>query len=417
MEYIDITLLRAMRTKEYANRVLNIVKRTNHHKITILLINAIKSYYDTYDHDTLQFEVFIPYLNDKFLINKTADEKQATLNTVKTMASKELDYNTLTNFINSLYELNFISETQKVCVDYLDGVEIDALEIIDDLVQKYKTNRINYGVHAVQNDIGSILASIQEESGLTWSLPSINKCLRPLNTGILGAICARPDAGKTSFIADNVAHWAKQVDRPILWLNNEGQGKYIYPRIVQSALEITLEELISKSKTGELDKEYTEATAGGNDKIIIVDVHGYDKVQIQKIIQSYNPAVVIFDMIDNIKGFTSEARTDLGLEKMYQWARETAVLLDFVGIATSQISEAGHNMEYPPMSCLKDSRTGKQGALDFQLMIGSLQDDDRYASTRWLSCPKNKLRKAGSHDLRTKVIFNRDKVKFYDTEN
>jgi replicative DNA helicase len=61
---------------------------------------------------------------------------------------------------------------------------------------------------------------------------------------------------------------------------------------------------------------------------------------------------------------------------------------------------------FPTLSSLKDSKTGKQGACDFQLMIGA-SNDPGLQSMRYIGLPKNKLRREGaSGDPRATVQFN-----------
>jgi replicative DNA helicase len=115
----------------------------------------------------------------------------------------------------------------------------------------------------------------------------------------------------------------------------------------------------------------------------------------------------VFDMIDNIKFGGAAAnngqRTDQLLEAMYQWARVLGVKHDCVVLANSQISSDGENMQYPLLSMLKDSKTGKQGAADFILTIGYQSTNP---DTRYLGTTKNKLAvEGGPKQLKHSVIF------------
>jgi replicative DNA helicase len=56
---------------------------------------------------------------------------------------------------------------------------------------------------------------------------------------------------------------------------------------------------------------------------------------------------------------------------------------------------------------LKDSKTGKQGACDNILMIGS-SDDPMIANSRGISMPKEKVKRAGMDHLQGEVLFNAD---------
>jgi replicative DNA helicase len=61
-------------------------------------------------------------------------------------------------------------------------------------------------------------------------------------------------------------------------------------------------------------------------------------------------------MLDNVGGFGAAERTDLRLERLYQWARECAVKYDFLSIPTSQVSVEGEGLAWCDMSMLKDSK-------------------------------------------------------------
>ena len=233
--------------------------------------------------------------------------------------------------------------------------------------------------------------------------------------GDFGIVAGRPDRGKTTWIASECTYWAPQCepDRNVLWLNNEGPGKRIIPRLYQAALGVSRTKLVELSNKGVLGAVY-DKIVGRRDKIRIVDIHGADNYDVQQIIQKNNAQIVIYDMIDNISGFGDSARTDLGLEKKYQWGRETAVRFDAIGIATSQISAEGNNLQFPGQSMLKDSKTGKQGACDFIIMLGAL-DDPGYANTRWIGVPKNKLRKdGGPGDPRAAVQYEPMRARYTD---
>jgi len=68
------------------------------------------------------------------------------------------------------------------------------------------------------------------------------------------------------------------------------------------------------------------------------------------------------------------------------------------------------------MSMLKDSKTGKQGAVDFQVMIG--RSNLGGEEVRGIGIPKNKLRREGMQgDPRAEVIFNGNTSRFTDACN
>ena len=53
--------------------------------------------------------------------------------------------------------------------------------------------------------------------GLRWRLGSLNRMLGSLRKGDFGFIFARPETGKTTFLASEVTNFATQLEQPILW--------------------------------------------------------------------------------------------------------------------------------------------------------------------------------------------------------
>lgn len=256
----------------------------------------------------------------------------------------------------------------------------------------------------VQDDISDLLQDDQDDRGLHWRLPELNLSMRPLRPGDFGIIAARPDVGKTSFCTDQLTHFAAQLPelypdepRSILWFNNEGPGRRIKSRLYQSALDASISDLVERNKSGTIKEDYRKAVGGNADIIRVFDIHDFWNHEVEEVIRNTPPAVILFDMVDNIRfgGNVNNngQRTDQLLEAMYQWARVIGVKHDCVVLATSQVSADGENMAYPLLGMLKDSKTGKQGAADFILTIGYNID---FPSSRYLGLTKNKLAREGA---------------------
>jgi len=265
------------------------------------------------------------------------------------------------------------------------------------------------------------------EAGLHWRSEPLNLCMRKLRAGDFGILAARPDAGKTSFIASEITYIAPQLpayfenaNRPIIWFNNEGPGERIQERIIQAALGLPASKIVQLQKDGQLWQKYTEAIGGDLLRIRVLDVHGYKSWQIEEIIKQTQPGLVVFDMIDNIK-FDGDVlnggqRTDQILEGMYQWARELAVRYRCVALATSQVSADGEGLAYPTLGMLKDSKTGKQGAADFIITLGK-KNEPAYENIRFLGLTKNKLHVEGQkRSPAAEVVFAATEGRFYSVK-
>jgi len=270
-------------------------------------------------------------------------------------------------------------------------------------------------VQVVPKDEEAVMDGLFEEitGGLVWSIPVLNDYLRPLRPGDDLIVAARPDMGKTTFLAQVMTGMLCQTDKIGVWFNNESSKNTILKRCIQSSLGVLNSEMREMHAAGVLKEKYYKAM-GGVDKILVFDIHGKSEKDIEKILDGLdNVGIVVFDMLDNVR-LSTEASGDKSyktLEKLYIWARELAVIREFVTIKTSQISADGAAVPYPMCSLLKDSKTGKQGATDTIFLIGH-NNEDGQEFVRYFSCPKNKLRKEGSKVMRLQMILNADRARY-----
>lgn len=346
-------------------------------------------------HETVDMVTFIPMF--KRLHPGMNDEKFRSYTAILKNAAKEPDDATRVGILQHVHEIAMATDILGLIQNYEDGTIPDISGAIQARVDRYK---INIGLKAdtwINDSIDVLLQDEIDDSGLRWRLSCLNESMRGLRGGDFGIIAGRPDKGKTTFLSSEVTYMLPQLppDRNLIWLNNEGKGKRIIPRIYQSALGIPMSEMIRMNNEKKLVPAYKKAIGGRIDRVRIFDIHGFHVGQVELILEQNNPGIVVFDMIDHIRGFQNEPRTDLALEEMYKWGRERCVKYDFAGLATSQISNEGDGLMFPTLGMLKDSKTGKQGACDFQLMIGA-SNDIALQNARYIGLPKNKLRREGA---------------------
>jgi len=382
---------------------------------TQALLEDFGKYFQKFpSHDRIDLKVFLPRFKH-WHVGMTDEQFNSYIGVLRNI-SEDVDEETRNGILADLMELNLGTKVANLVAQY-DAGELE--HSLPDLIgAELDTYKINIGAKAAQwNDtpIEELLMEDVNEDGLRWRLDSLNSHMRPLRPGDFGIIAGRPDKGKTSFLASEISYLAPQLpeDRNVVWLNNESTSGKIVKRIYQAALGKTITEMVEISQKKQLKGMYEEVM-GRVDKVRVIDIHGFHVGQVEAILERSNPGLIVYDMIDNIRGFGNESRTDLQLEKMYQWARERAVKYGSVGLATSQISVEGDDKMFPTLSMLKDSKTGKQGACDFQLMIGAVNDKS-FEYSRFLSAPKNKLRRDGvSGDPHTEVRFHPQTSRYED---
>ena len=247
--------------------------------------------------------------------------------------------------------------------------------------------------------------------GLRWRVNWLNKSLGSLRKGDFGFIFARPETGKTTFLASEITHMVTQTEGEVLWFNNEEQGNKVAIRVYQAALGFTTQDLFRDS---EYNQKRYETLTGNRIKILdFEDSSG--KASIESILKQSNPALIIFDQIDKIRGFKGD-RNDLELKQIYQWAREIAKTYAPV-IAVSQASGEAEGKLFLTMDMVDGSKTAKQGEADWILGIGKEQDNT--SRTRYFNISKNKLigDKDTSPDLRhgsTQVLIKPEVARYED---
>lgn len=317
----------------------------------------------------------------------------------------DVDQQTQGTMIDRFGEIDYVMQAAQLIEDYNDGKDIDLLHSMDEITTKAVAQRERrIKIPWVNDDINDLLVEDEQDGGFHWRLPILNSSMRPLRGGDFGVIAGRPDTGKTSFLTGELTYMGKQVpeiypneERFILWFNNEGPGKRIVTRMYQSAIGVNTPDLVSLKQNGTIVQRYIDEV-GAVDRLRVIDVHDMWSYDIVEILDRMPPALIVFDMIDNIK-FKGElggnsSRTDQVLEAQYQWARLLGVKYDCPVLATSQISNEGDGELFPTLGMLKDSKTGKQGACDFQLMLGK-SNNPAMEDTRGIGLVKNKLHRFG----------------------
>jgi replicative DNA helicase len=314
-----------------------------------------------------------------------------------------------------------------------EGGDFDLFTTLQREVQEFESQLVRRTDFAQElTPIEEIIANEENERGFKFRLACLNATVKPLRGGDFMIVAARPDRGKTTLIASELTNFAPQVDklypgenRSILWLNNEGPSRQIVYRCFQAALGCTDAEMIALSKKpdkqygNQLRAGYAKALGGRPGVLRVFSVHDRWNYELEDILKRYKPALVVADMIDNVK-FGGElvnmgTRTDQALEAMYQWFRMIGVKYDCTMVATSQISADGENQQWPSQASLKDSKTGKQGAADVILMMGAL-NEPTLANSRYLSTPKNKRKRTGVPScLMAEVMFDGDRARVKDT--
>lgn len=275
---------------------------------------------------------------------------------------------------------------QKLAIAAVNTIEgRGSIQPVLELAEKLKAPVVQK-VEYVTDDLSEILDDTVKKPGLRWRLDCLNKSLGSLRKGDFGFIFARPETGKTTFLSSEGTHMATQLtdeDGPVLWFNNEEQGKKVKLRHYQSALGAQLTHLIREPARAK--ETYAKVT---KNKLKLIDQAVLTKSFIEAVCLAEKPSLIIIDQLDKVKGFSAD-RDDLVQGAIYVWGRELAkTYCPVIGVCQADGTAEGERWLY--MNHVANAKTAKQAEADFIIGIGKSHDAG-YDYIRFLNIAKNKL--------------------------
>jgi len=413
---IDLALLRIIKYKDSFDKVFRYIPRSAIDKRTKAVTDDISKYFKLNEEAEV---IDFPSFRSMFFTtwHKTMAETDCEYyNKLINRMEEDVPESIKKNIINQLLELEFATDVANVIQEYEQGEEIDIIPAIGNLYDAVRDTMERTSAFEFSGFDDSTVGDEDDDSGLDWPLDIMNETYRKIQGGDQYIIAARPGKGKTSFLT--FLNWSMAQQMPenkvIVWFNNESRRQRIMSRQIMSALNATNGELANEQRTGTLRDNYVKAM-GSSDRVRVYDIHGKNNFHLEEILEGIgidNVGAIVFDMLDNVKFPTrKDLREDQKLEQLYQWSRELAVKYNCVSLPTSQISNEGAGLMFPTENMLKDSKTGKQGACDGIIMLGS-SDDPLLQNKRGLSMPKTKSKREGMPDMREEITFDADKGRF-----
>lgn len=431
--------------------------------IELTIIKLLLSYsfylkYGTYVYKLLSLKelksiyLTLSYLHDEFKKDLTLEELELSFKTGSDLDKKKYEpyallFKQLSDInispeiaekaLESLRERAWLSDVTLLAMDALEGRKT-ASDVINLVKEKDDSVPLdNEAIEFVTDDLALLKTQTYATPGLRWRLDILNKALGSLRPGDFGFVFARPESGKTTFLASEASFMAGQLANrkvgeyavtstdvsfgddgqkpvlsgPILWFNNEEQGRKPMLRCIQAATGCTLAQLFSDVE--KYKKLYYQLTGG---LIRIVDRASISKQEVEKICKATKPSLIIYDQIDKIKGFEAD-RNDLQLGAIYIWARE--ISKEYApSIGVCQADGSGEGQRWLTMANVSNAKTSKQSEADWILGIGKTNDPGM-DYVRYLHLSKNKL--MGDEDsipdlrhMREEVIIDPHIARYHD---
>jgi replicative DNA helicase len=366
-------------TKYYKYVNISFIK-TNYNNL-FKLFNTINNYYIKYNTNNITKENLIIIYNSNYLLRDS--ERVELDNLVEDIFNQDVSNKELIiELLEEHRRRSLAGEVARTALDVEDGKA--AVSDLLDLFSKFEHQEIEVDqAIPVTMSLKDLYDTQVSTPGLRWRLKFLNQSLGSLRKGDFGFLFARPETGKTTFLASEITHMATQTDGDVLWFCNEEQGNKVGIRTFQAALGLQTDSLWTDL---ERNQRVYDTKIGNRIKIY----HFEDSSRasrIEQILKETNPALIVFDQLDKVKGFKAE-RKDLELAAGYQWAREIAKQYAPV-IGVSQASGEAEGKLWLSMDMIDGSKTGKAAEADWIIGIG--KDSDNTSRSRYLAICKNKL--------------------------
>jgi archaellum biogenesis ATPase FlaH len=200
-------------------------------------------------------------------------------------------------------------------------------------------------------------------------------------------VYARPEVGKTLFVINMTAGFLLHNHR-VLYVGNEDPASDILMRIVSRLSKMNKQQIMENP-----DEAEQRAFERGYRNLVVAGLSPGNFFEIRKLVEKYDPKVVILDQLRNID-VASESRVQ-GLEKAATEARNLAKRYGLVVVSVTQAGESAEGKAILDRSDIDFSKTGIPATADLMVGIGADASMEKYG-LRTISLPKNKL--SGNHD-------------------
>lgn len=303
--------------------------------------------------------------------------------------------------LKAFLERDYSAQIADMCQDIVDGTGSAGMTDVSDLVESYKaearvTDQFLEGENVSIDDIEEQLAEQADCQKFEWRLNELQISLGSIQQGDFIIVGARPDSGKTTFLASEVTFFASQLEpgQCILWLNNEEMLSRVKGRQVQAALGWKYSE--TRKDLAITKAEFVKAL-GGPGRLVTYDNSSMTISDVDRAVARYKPSMIIIDQLWKLGGYEKESTSEV--DRFARIANHLRSLAKEVGpvIVTSQLDGSADGEKWPGMNTIYNSKTAVQGEADAIIMIGI--DLGTSVVHRYIKAPKNKL-PFGQHKYR-----------------
>jgi replicative DNA helicase len=365
---MSLDLLSILSTKEAYERYNGFLNKDILSAETQIIADDLKAYYEETGEQEVDWEQFEEWF--KYAKHSGWDRtKHQAFSVIFEALSTHTPSKVQEAIVESFVLRDYYQEIADVALRGAEGQAV-SMEKITELIEScnHKLDRVSkLDSFFVTDDIQELVADV--EGGYSWRMSCLNRSIGRLRSGKLVCFAARPNVGKTTWLASEMTHMAEQIedDECILWFNNEESGSDVKLRLIQAATGCT-GAYIEENPVNAMNN-YRMAI-GNVGKIKILDKADISTRDVEEIVKRYKPKIIVFDQLHKVHGFEKSSSTDTArLGNIYQWAREIAKTYAPV-VSVHQVKTEGEGVEYLTPDMLYLSGTVIQSEVDGLILMG-----------------------------------------------
>lgn len=380
----DKVILSILSNKDNYDKYIKYISNVS--KEVSVILKDMKEWYDTTTTTDVDWDVFSTWFKYTKHVSMKAEEVELYDIIFEQMDEVEYDEEQLTPIVSGFIDRSIADDIATVSLKLSDGDSSVSIDDVRALIEKRDAEVGHVDDDDTVVEWGKPIVNVRGD--IRWRLEELNAAVGPVGKGDFIVVGARPDAGKTTFLASEITHMASQLpeNATLLWLNNEERGEKVQARILTAALGMPWEDIEADWATAY--DQYTKAINGPVNKIMLKDISGGYINQINALVRKVQPSVIVIDQLRKIHGFERESGNETTRQELiFNWARDLAKLHAPV-ITVHQADGTAENVEWIDMSQLHMSKTGIQGEADAIITIGRTRDKP---ASRFIYIPKNKM--------------------------